>query len=296
MSVGSSINNLSRYDIPPRSRLYPLAPLGAGSPFIESLTSYINRLAWTYRINPRLLVAQEIIPNLGGSFRFPLRQLGPFSLFAAMSLNGIGEIPVDWSATLERLTTRSDLRFLNVHLWASELPARGLMRETPAWCSMCYQEWRNFDLPIYQPLVWMLQVVTVCLKHRQRLEVQCPNCQKRQAIIASSVLPGGHCSQCRVWLGTPSSVVAGDEIDQETFSWQEWIMNIIEELRGAGTTSGLLPWGNLRYGLSVSRKALKGAQKLSHITDIPKITLQSWITGKVMPSFVSLLKFCYVLT
>jgi hypothetical protein len=282
-------------DLPARSRLYRLAPMGVGTPMVECLTSYVNRLAWMYRVNPRLLVAQEIIPNLGGSFRLPLRQLGPFALFAAMSINGIGEIPVDWSATLERLTMLFDLRYLNIHLWASELPTRGLMRETPAWCSMCYQDWRNVDLPIYQPLVWMLQVVTICLKHRQRLEVQCPNCQRRQAIIGSSVLPGGHCTQCRVWLGTPSSAVADNEIDDNTFEWQKWVIDNIEDLRLASTTTGLLQWGNLRASLNVCRKIIGGGKNLSRITNIPKITLQRWIAGKIMPSFESLLKLCYAL-
>ncbi len=40
--------------MPPRSRLYCLAPLGMGTVEIESLTSYIQRLAWAYRVNPRV--------------------------------------------------------------------------------------------------------------------------------------------------------------------------------------------------------------------------------------------------
>jgi hypothetical protein len=170
-------------DMPPRSRLYHFAPQGTGTPLIESLTSYINRLAWAYRINPRALVAQEIVPNLDGLYRLPRNQMGLFALTYAMSINGAGKTAVDWSAALERLTMRLDLRYLNVHLWASELPGRGLLRATPAWYPVCYEDWRNDDLPIYQPLLWMLQAVTICLKHRLRLEEQCPNCHKYQAII-----------------------------------------------------------------------------------------------------------------
>jgi hypothetical protein len=51
---------------PPRSRLYGLVPEGIDTPFIESLTSYINRLARSYCVSPRILVAQEIIPMAGG--------------------------------------------------------------------------------------------------------------------------------------------------------------------------------------------------------------------------------------
>src|SRR6266571_3591664 len=57
-------------DLPPRSRLYCLAPIGVGTPMVECLTSYINRLAWLYRISPRILVAEEIMPHLSGSYYF----------------------------------------------------------------------------------------------------------------------------------------------------------------------------------------------------------------------------------
>jgi hypothetical protein len=50
--------------LPSRSRLYHLAPVGFGTPLVESLASYVNRLAWTYRINPRVFIAQEVLPNL----------------------------------------------------------------------------------------------------------------------------------------------------------------------------------------------------------------------------------------
>jgi hypothetical protein len=40
---------------------------------------------------------------------------------------------------------------------------------------------------------------------------------------------------------------------------------------------------------------MKGAQKLSDITAIHKNTLEGWISGKINPSFISLLKFCYTL-
>lgn len=267
--------------MPPRSRLYPLAPIEAGTPFIESLTSYINRLARAYRINPRQLVAQEIIPSLGGSYRLSLRQLGPFVRFEAMNINGTGNVAIDWTTTLERLTLRSDLLYLNIRLWASELPMRGLMRATPAWCPQCYQEWLKDYLPVYQPLLWMLQVVTICQKH--------------QTVIASSTLPIDHCTRCGTWLGTPSSVVADSEIDQDTIDWQKWVMGIIEELREASTTSGLLPWGDLRYGLAACRKILGGSKQLCQLVDVPDISLTRWITGKVMPSLENLLKLCYVL-
>src|SRR2546429_8768443 len=90
--------------VPSRSRLYSLAPLGAGTPLVESLTSYVNRLAWTYRINPRMFVAQEIFPNLSRSHHTPTSPglLGNFCQEDVKTINGAGEAAADWSHTLER--------------------------------------------------------------------------------------------------------------------------------------------------------------------------------------------------
>lgn len=97
--------------IPSRSRLYCLAPIGRGTSSVESLTSYIHRLAWAYRVTPRTLVRLEIIPHLREPHQLrasPLR-LGSFGRGTSMSLNGTSEIAVDWSDTLGRLTMRFDL-------------------------------------------------------------------------------------------------------------------------------------------------------------------------------------------
>ena len=103
-------------DVPSRRRLYSLAPISRGTLREESLTSYINRLAWGYRIGPRVLIAQEIIPNLTGSYHFQSSfvLLGAFCRSEAMSMNGSGATALDWASTLERLTMRAKLRDLTL--------------------------------------------------------------------------------------------------------------------------------------------------------------------------------------
>src|SRR5438132_530835 len=91
--------------VPPRSKLYSLSPVGVRTVEVESLTSYVNRLAWTYRVSPQMLVAQEVLPCLGGAYfirSFPSR-LGEFGRSGAMSINGATEAALDWSKTLEQL-------------------------------------------------------------------------------------------------------------------------------------------------------------------------------------------------
>src|SRR5712692_11097040 len=88
-------------EMPPRSELYCLAPLGVGTVEVESLTSYIQRLAWAYRVNPRVLVAEVILPRLGQSYYSDLAHLGRFRRKSSMSINGDGEVARDWARKLE---------------------------------------------------------------------------------------------------------------------------------------------------------------------------------------------------
>jgi hypothetical protein len=162
-SIGNRFDekNTTAGSVPLRSHLYHLAPLSIGSPLVECLTSYVSRLAWKYRVSPRILATQEIIPKLASPPRVPPGDLSHNVPTDAMRINGAGETAVDWSATLERLTMRTNLRYLNAHLWAGGLPTRTFVRATPAWCPACYQEWQEGNLPIYQPLLWVFQVMTI---------------------------------------------------------------------------------------------------------------------------------------
>ncbi len=51
--------------IPLRSRCYHLEPIGIGSPWVESLTGYVARLAETHHVKPKTLIMYEILPLQG---------------------------------------------------------------------------------------------------------------------------------------------------------------------------------------------------------------------------------------
>src|SRR5712692_1523615 len=95
-------------EMPPRSRLYCLAPLGMGTVEVESLTSYIQRLAWAYRVSSWVLVVQEVLPLYNGPYGFHLSpdRFGGFGRTRAMGLNGTGELASVWVKILGQLTGR----------------------------------------------------------------------------------------------------------------------------------------------------------------------------------------------
>lgn len=77
-------------------------------------------------------------------------------------------------STLEELTQVRCLDLLTALPSADVIDCRHLLRTTRAWCSSCYEGWRSSGPPVYEPLLWMLQVVTVCPDHRQSLDSLCP--------------------------------------------------------------------------------------------------------------------------
>jgi len=158
-----------------------------------------------------------------------------------MSINGFGETPTDWSATIEGVTQQTDLQKLTLGKWASGLPSLHLFRVAPAWCPACYTDWQEKKLPIYQPLIWILQIVTSCTQHKRKLEEHCNHCQKRQAVFPSMTQPG-HCTQCGVWLGLSIEVAGELEIDEEELAWQNWVVKIFEDLRTASVISDGISW------------------------------------------------------
>ncbi len=281
-------------EMPPRSRLYHLPPRSVGTLWVESLTSYINRLAWAYRVSPRVLVAQEIVPQLSSSLQIhSFAQLATFSRSSAMGMNGTGDLAVEWPTILEELTLRSDLHLLTLRSWVGDLTSRGHLRKKPAWCPVCYTEWREQKLPLYQPLLWMLQLVMMCPRHQVRLEDRCPHCQKYQSILTLKTAPG-HCTQCHTWLGKPLDAV----VEQETIHWQEWVLHSLEELRREYVNAGVLPWERFFTNLAICLKEWGICSKLADLTGFSRDVFYLWVGRKNRsyshrPSLETIFEFCY---
>ena len=47
-------------DIPTRSHLFPIEPIGVKTPYVESLTSYLARLAQSHTLSVNDLVARKV--------------------------------------------------------------------------------------------------------------------------------------------------------------------------------------------------------------------------------------------
>jgi len=279
----------------PRSRLYDLAPYEVGIPWCESLTGYINRLGWTHHVPPRALVAQEIVPRLDEESRLAA-PVGVFGAKQAMSLNGTGVATKLWVEVLSALTSRKDLLFLTLPLWVGNLSPRWQLRETPAWCPSCISAWKANGQPLYQPLHWMIRMVTLCPRHQTPLIDHCPRCQKCQLVFAARKTQPGECTSCGHELGANANTLSAQEESSEHRAWQEWVWKVLQELQVSMRINGLVPWEAFFRHLAIYLREQKGHSHLAQVTGIDRTVLYRWIdpVDAYSPTLEAILKLCYV--
>lgn len=213
--VYPSWEQASTHPIPPRSYLYHLLPVGLGSAAIESLTSYLARLAAAHDISSGTLLTREILPKVREEFRRhdyrAVHEIESTFLYEAHTLNGVGQRSQDWVYGLERLTGVRGLQCLTMGAWRQVISGVGLLRRRRAWCPLCFDDWRCSNQPVYEPLLWALKEVSACPTHGCPLVDRCPHCGRDQHVISAKVKPG-HCCRCRRWLGmkTAATDTPGD--------------------------------------------------------------------------------------
>lgn len=192
-------------EIPPRSRLFPLVPVGIGTGQAESLTSYVMRLAEAHCLYVTTLYSRLLQPAV----REEAENQGPERSRVVLkrkhgitrsghTWNGVSEVAACHVRAIERLTGRAQLHLLTWLPWAAALSHH--LRRHRAWCPECFDQWRAEGQTIYEPLLWTLQIVRVCPIHHYPLVEVCPRC-RRQNELLSNHTRGGYCSCCKQRLG-----------------------------------------------------------------------------------------------
>jgi DNA-binding XRE family transcriptional regulator len=272
--------------LPPRSRLYSLPPMAIGTPRVESLSSYIMRLAGAHTVSVRALIIREIFADLSVRPRRP-----DFS--GLHSLNGMGACFEQWVAILGTLTSRHDLRALTLLPWQSLLTSGGILRRRRTWCPRCFQEWHRHGMPNYECLAWVLAPVTVCPVHCVLLEQRCPHCRRPMLILSAHAHPG-FCAHCNGWLGDDSNAPDAPA-SQQVMEDQRWIANQVGEFLAQGTT--VRDEDSPNHLLSNLQRILaelaKGNQLLfGRVAKISNTTLDRWLKERWLPSLSLVIRIC----
>jgi hypothetical protein len=293
--------NLQEPSIPQRSTLYSLEPIGIGTPFSESLTSYISRLAEAHCVPLGELYLNIISPQLGKDVssarsRSIERLLG--SSTTLRPLNGRGKCASNMLEVIEDLTLCKQLHLLTLLNWTNLLSDKGLLCPIKTWCPICFQAWRDENKLIYEPLIWFLNDVKFCFIHQFPLQELCHLCHQKSRIVEwKSRL--GHCSKCQKWLGNTSKEIV-QSLDnlwsKNELKFNLWITNSIGELVSS-TVPILTPYPreNIKNSISICIDSLGGIASFARFlkTDFSKV--QDWYTGKRIPKFSTILYICYSL-
>ncbi len=293
--------DLTRPAVPPRSRLYHLEPVGVGTPYVESLTGYIARLAQVHGVTTRKVVTTELLPLLEPSHPLGVRGYDGNQFWTGYNhfLNGTRSLARDTVHALETLTLRGELRFLTMLTWAEVLPGRGLIRRNRAWCPACYEEWHRAGQIVYEPLLWSLAPVTACLRHRRRLRQTCQHhrCQQSSLPLTSRSRPG-YCGRCGRWLGVSSEgePVGGEALTEEGLRSQTWITQALGELLVAAPRLSSPPERRLvtqSIAACVEQVSGGNARAMARELELKAPTLQDWRAGRGIPCSWLLFRLCY---
>ncbi len=284
--------------LPAHSHLYCIEPIGIGTSFVESMTSYITRIAAAHRVPVRSLLSHEILPRCGRPYLSDFRhtRLHSFLSKNARLFNGTQTWAGDIVHTLGQLTARSDLSALTMRTWGNVLAPQRLLRQYRAWCPTCYAEWQRTKRPIYEPLLWTVDVVKVCPSHAQPLEVRCPRerCRRFVPLLAVRTQPG-HCSWCQQWLGSPVQSQGDERIvaQVDTLAWELWVGDVVGMLVATAPQLASMPQRDrIAHAIARYEAHVAGGNiaTFAHHVQLPMQTVYAWKRGTTVPRLDLLLQ------
>ncbi|MEG6533879.1 TniQ family protein [Caldibacillus thermoamylovorans] len=185
-----------------RSVLYNLEPVGIGTPYVESLTSYISRLAFTHNVTVSSLLKGTVVPMADKKYLKNNLSEGVFGS-TPKYINGNSQVSQDYVKVFEILTGRNDLCYLTMVSWTG-IFSQNIIGNYRKWCPVCLNRMIFESKEVYEPLIWYLADINKCDVHDTLLEDKCPNCKRRLDFMYSN-FTAGHCPYCSTWLGDCNS-------------------------------------------------------------------------------------------
>lgn len=275
------------------SSLFCLEPLYIESPFVESLTSYICRIAEAHSVLVGALINKIIVPLLNKEYLNKSSTEGGSRFYEYSSaINGVGKTSEEMIQSFEFLTFRNDLKYLTMNPSNKIIPAKGLMRPFRAWCPVCFEDSYRNNEPIYEPLLWSIKVVSHCPTHGIKLSEVCSLCSKKNYAL-SRYSRVGYCSACGSWLGKPDLNSGQEKLGEYERYINQNVREIITLLPTAMQIDKVFFTENLQTLINqVSSGSIK---KFAKNTGIPLTNLRVWKDGKHQPSLEWLIKIGYMM-
>lgn len=283
--------------IPTRSSCYNITPYNLGNVNIESLTSYIHRLARAHKIYPGVFIKFLLCPLI---YKIDPRDRSAqnriYKLFkASYSINGFKKIAKDISFGINSLTNRKDISSLTMINFTSLLTINDIS-PIHKWCPRCIQESKEENHEIYEKLIWSLNVVTICNIHKCKLISNCRSCGETvRNLDAKTIL--GYCSNCNNFLGL-SNVPDDLKVIKKEYVWHEWVY---ENLNLLFTTfysneNVIFDYNIFLKNINfIFKNRIQTKKHISEILNVNRHVIVQWLHGKLKISLFSLLKISFCL-
>ncbi len=149
-----------------------IAPTNKQVNSVESLSSYIGRIALSYGIRTGNIINSFLAPFLNKKYLLNIAANGGTRFYenSSMILNS-GKAAENFCQAVTRITGQEQLEQLTLLPFREEFALRCSLYARRRWCPICYDEWLREEQPIRNLLIWAIKPVTVCVIHAVFLAV-----------------------------------------------------------------------------------------------------------------------------
>src|SRR5699024_8991156 len=202
-----------------RTDLYNVDPIGIGTSYVESLSSYISRIAEIHNLAVSPLLSKVIAPMLNINY---LKEQLTQGIIKDTShfVNENSPVTIEYCNTLEILTGRHDLRSLTMLNWQGVF-SKKLFSRYRKWCPICLNKMKSNSKIIYEPLIWYISDIKKCEVHEVVLQDQCPNCNRNLPYLHKELMVG-YCQYCGSWLGDELVINKETLTEKDIFIFQNY--------------------------------------------------------------------------
>lgn len=176
--------------------LIPIEVRGLGTPEVESLPSYIHRLAFVHKVTVSVLLKKVV--NW-----YKLRHEGKSICYNDNAFAGDLSVYVRPNqGTFDLVTMLSEAVGVNnlfgttfISLKKAIVRTPGIFSKNIRWCPLCMYKSKIYGDDGYFKLIWSVESITHCYEHNALLVDKCPVCKQRQGGYGYKSEPG-KCQKC----------------------------------------------------------------------------------------------------
>lgn len=268
--------------------MFHLKPIGIGTPYVESLTGYIKRLAEAHSVSVGILLSKEILPTIENNTN---KRIWNANIYGKRSrrINSVSCLSHNIIDVLSQKTLIEGLKSLTF-LWTDVIDNKYIFRDHQVWCPLCYQENLETKQSIYEPLLWNFKEVKTCKRHNTFLVDECPCCHNRLEILSNLSRPG-YCNKCHAWLGQNNN--ENNQIQENNLDWHNWVFDNIGNLIASPTVN----FNSTYFVLNLQNYLVKESismRKLAESIGVTHHTIRRWLDGRSL-DLLDVLTLSYVI-